>query len=84
MGEQAGQDYFEHCIPLCSNHSISKNWLKGIISTSEVSEHFRRYKLLTFNLTAEIRNITAPVLYLANAINLYHLLSAARKKRDYD
>ncbi len=73
----AMQDYFAHCIPLCSNIPIPAEWMERTILTPEVNAHFKENELLSFNLLEDIKKITAPVLFLTNTTNPLHLFKSA-------
>ncbi len=79
VSDETMQDYFENCLPLCSQHPIPTEWLKRTILTPKVNTHMKQHELLTFNLLHEIKLIEAPVLYLSNTTNPWHLLSVAQE-----
>ena len=79
LDTDACEEYSKKCIPLCSCNPMPDSWAKRAIVTPEVNRHFRKNELLKFNYLEDIKKIIAPVLFLSNTTNPYHLLSVARE-----
>lgn len=76
--EEVMRKFFEKCVPLGSKNPIPLCWLDRTIPSPDVSSHFKK-ELVTFNIMNNVSDITAPVLYLTNTSNPWHLYESAQK-----
>lgn len=70
--------YFEKCLPLCSNNPIPEIYFKRTILKPEIGAHFQAERT-TYNLMESLHKINIPVLYLTNTTNPSHLFEVAKE-----
>lgn len=75
---EIAQQYFEKCLPLCSNNPIPDVYFKRAILKPEVTTHIQQERA-TFNYLKELNKIKAPVLYLSSTTNPIHLFETAQE-----
>lgn len=70
--------YFEKCLPLCSNNPIPDIYFKRAILKPEVTSHVQQERA-TFNYLHELNKVKVPVLYLTSTTNPIHLFESAKE-----
>jgi len=75
------EQYFQKCIPLCSNNPIPELYFKRAILRPEVGAQLQ-YERATFNYINDLHKIKGPVLYLTNTTNPCHLFEVAKETAD--
>lgn len=70
--------YFEKCLPLCSNNPIPPSYFKRTILRPEVGAHVQAERA-SINLMKDLDKIKIPVLYLTNTTNPSHLFELAKE-----
>jgi proline iminopeptidase len=70
--------YFEKCLPLCSNNPIPDVYFKRAILRPDVGAHLQLERA-TFNYMRDLPKIKNQVLYLTNTTNPAHLFDVAKE-----